>query len=266
MDFATSGGTRIACRIDGEPGRPVVVLSNSLASDHRMWNPQMPLLERQFRVVRYDKRGHGASEAGEGDYTIELLARDCLAVMDHFEVDKAHFVGLSIGGMAGQWLGAEAPERFLSLMLCDTTSEMPVDVWTDRIRQAREEGMAGMVDSTLTRWFTEDYRNRRPPELALVREMIEGTQVAGYAGCAAAIRDMKLTPLLERIHLPTRIVVGEEDKSTPVERAEALTAAISNADLVVIPEAAHLPNIEQADIFNEALMEFLGRQTSAAGD
>lgn len=260
MDYASANGVRIACRADGEPGRPAVVLSNSLATDHRMWDAQMPALLPAFRVIRYDKRGHGASDAPAAPYTIETLARDCLAVLDRYGIEKAHFVGLSIGGMAGQWLGARAADRFLSLTLCDTASEMPPGVWDERLAKARAEGMEALVESTVARWFTEPFRAQEPPVMALVREMIAGTSVEGYTGCGAAIRDMALTPLLAEIALPTLIVVGAEDSSTPVSVAESLAASIRRSELAVIPAAAHLPNIERPGPFNQALTEFLKRQ------
>ncbi len=264
MEFAASAGARLACRADGDPSHPVVILSNSLASDHRMWDWQMPVLVPGFRVIRYDTRGHGASDVPEGPYSIELLARDCLAVLDHFGGGKAHFVGLSLGGMTGQWLGAEAGERFLSLTLCDTAFTMPRDVWDQRIRQVREDGFASLVDATVERWFTPPFKERAPAEIERVREMVAGTPDAGYLGCASAIRDMSLEPLLARIALPTRIIVGEQDGSTPPAAAEKLHRAIAGSDLKVVPEAAHLSNIEQPEIFNQALQEFLYRQTGAS--
>ncbi|GAB5471167.1 MAG: 3-oxoadipate enol-lactonase [Rhodospirillales bacterium] len=263
MDFTQSEGARIACRLEGEPGRPVVVLSNSLASDHRMWDPQLPTLMKSFRVLRYDTRGHGASEAPEDAYSIAGLGRDCLAVMDFFGVEKAHFVGLSLGGMTGQWLGAQASQRFHSLTLCDTASEMPSAVWDERIAQVSDRGISVIVETTLERWFTPTFAGRAPDDLARVREMIQSTPAAGYIGCARAIQAMALSPLLARIALPTCIIVGEQDVSTPPSEAEKLHAAIAGSELHKIADSAHLPNIEQADIFNRALQTFLQRQIAA---
>lgn len=263
MDFVECEGARIACRMDGEPGLPTVVMSNSLASDHRMWDPQLPVLTGSFRVLRYDTRGHGSSDAPAGAYSIEGLGRDCLAVMDHFEVEKAHYVGLSLGGMTGQWLGAEAQHRFHSLTLCDTASEMPSGVWDERIAQVSADGIEVIVEATLARWFTPAFAGRAPDDLAKVREMVETTPAAGYIGCARAIRSMALSPLLARIALPTLIIVGEQDVSTPPSEAAKLHAAIAASELHRIADAAHLPNIEQADSFNRALQAFLQRQTAA---
>ncbi len=263
MEFAEGEGARIACRLDGEPGLPIVVLSNSLSSDHRMWDPQLPILTNSFRVLRYDTRGHGASEAPEGPYSIEGLGRDCLAVMDFFEVEKAHFVGLSLGGMTGQWLGAEASRRFHSLTLCDTASEMPSAIWDERIAMVSDEGIAAVVDSTLERWFTAAFAERAPEDLAKVRDMVQTTPATGFIGCARAIQAMALSPLLSRISLPSCIIVGEADVSTPPSKAEMLHQAIAGSELHRIADAAHLPNIEQPESFNRALQAFLQRQIAA---
>ncbi len=264
MERAVVGGVRIACRSEGEHARPAVVFSNSLASDHHMWDGQVAALIADFRIIRYDTRGHGASDAPEGPYSIDLLARDCLAVLDHFSIEKAHFVGLSLGGMVGQWLGAEAAERFHSLTLCDTASDMPKAVWDERIAQVEASGMASIVETTLERWFTAPYRERTPNELDSVRQMVASTSTSGYLGCAAAIRDMALGPLLGGISMPTRVIVGAEDVSTPLAKAQALNDAIAGSDLVVIPEAAHLPNLEQPESFNQALRAFLHCQINAS--
>ncbi|MEO1190917.1 MAG: 3-oxoadipate enol-lactonase [Pseudomonadota bacterium] len=263
MEFAQGDGARIACRLDGQAGRPIVILSNSLASDHRMWDPQLSLLTESFRVLRYDTRGHGSSEAPDGPYTIAMLGRDCLAVMDHFGIETAHFIGLSLGGMTGQWLGAEAASRFLSLTLCDTASEMPRAVWDERIATVSEKGMDAVVEPTLERWFTPAFAGRAPQDLAKVRAMVEGTPAKGYIGCSQAIREMALSPLLPRIALPTCIIVGEQDISTPPAAAEQLHKAIAGSELHRIAEAAHLPNIEQCERFNHALRSFLQRQIAA---
>ncbi len=265
MEFAEARGASLACRSDGDASLPAVVFSNSLASNHRMWDAQLSCLLPRFRVIRYDTRGHGGSEAPETAYSMADLGRDCLAVLDHFGVEKAHFVGLSLGGMTGQWLGAEASDRILSLTLCDTASEMPSGVWDERIAQVRDQGMASVVEGTLARWFTPAFAERAPDELQRVREMIAATPLAGFVGCACAIRDMALTPLLARIALPTCVIVGAEDPSTPPSVAEALHRAIAGSELHILPESAHLPNIEQAERFNRVMQDFLHRQIGVAG-
>ncbi len=264
MEFAAAKGARLACRTDGEHGLPAVVLCNSLASDHSMWDAQIALLAPHSWVIRYDTRGHGASDASEGPYSIEQLAQDCLAVLDHYRIERAHFVGLSLGGMTGQWLGAEAASRFLSLTLCDTASDMPTDLWEQRIAQVHEHGIASIVETTVERWFTAPFRDREAAEVARVKAMIAATSEAGYLGCAAAIRDMALEPLLARISLPTQIIVGAKDVSTPPSEAERINRGIAGSNLAVVPDAAHLPNIEQADTFNQALWAFLQRQIGAS--
>jgi len=264
MPYCEANGARIHYRLDGDSARPLVMLSNSLATDMRMWDPQMPSLLERYRVLRYDKRGHGESEAVPGPYSIELLSRDALAILEELDLRQVHFVGLSIGGMAGQWIGGNEAERLASLTLCDTASELDPAIWDGRIKLAEETGMAGLVEPTLQRWFTAPFLERQAPILPTVREMIAGTSLDGYLGCAKAIRAMSLAQYLPAIALPTNIIVGAEDPATPVAKSEAIHAAIAGSALTVIPDAAHLPNIEKPEEFNAALLPFLERQSSAA--
>lgn len=256
-----ANGINMAYRFDGPESAPVVMLSNSLMSNHTMWDPQMSVLTEAFRVLRYDTRGHGASDAPPGPYTIQLLAEDAVALLDALGIDKVHFAGLSMGGMIGQFLGAHYPERISSLLLCDTASEMPtLEMWNDRISTAQSQGITGLLDGTLKRWFTAPFLTNDKAAVEKVAEMIRTTGVQGYVGCASAVRDMSQTAILSRITAPTIIIVGESDPACTVEQSRVLEAHIDGAQLVILGEASHLSNIEQTEAFNAAMMTFLKAQ------
>jgi len=253
-------GTTLAYRFDGPEDAPVVMLSNSLMSNHTMWDPQIEALTARYRVLRYDTRGHGASAVPTGPYTMAMLGDDAAALIDGLGLDKVHFCGLSMGGMIGQHLGAHHAERLLSLTLCDTACVMPpASLWDERITQARDVGLGAAVEATLERWFTEPYRASANSEIDKVGAMIQGTDVEGFAGCCAAIRDMDQTAMLASINVSTQIIVGRLDPGTPVAAAEVLHENIGGAQLHVIEDAAHLCNIEQPVAFNAVLMAFLDR-------
>jgi len=251
---------QINYELSGRDEGPVVMLSHSLASSLVMWNPQLDSLESKFKVLRFDTRGHGDSDAPEGKYTLELLAADAVALMDALAIDAVHFVGLSMGGMIGQNLALDHGNRLKSLTLCDTAAIMPDEaqpIWQQRIAAAREKGLQDQVAETLERWFTPEYLSQNSPRVELIRRQILATPVAGYIGCSEAIRDLDNLKRLSEINLPTLIMVGEEDPGTPVAASEAMQERIEGSELVVLPAARHLSNIEQSGAFNEALMGFL---------
>ena len=251
---------QINYELSGRDEGPVVMLSHSLASSLVMWNPQLDVLESKFKVLRFDTRGHGDSDAPEGKYTLELLAADAVALMDALAIDAVHFVGLSMGGMIGQNLALDHGNRLKSLTLCDTAAIMPDEaqpIWQQRIAAAREKGLQDQVAETLERWFTPEYLSQNSPRVELIRRQILATPVAGYIGCSEAIRDLDNLKRLSEINLPTLIMVGEEDPGTPVAASEAMQERIEGSELVVLPAARHLSNIEQSGAFNEALMGFL---------
>ncbi len=253
-----ANGIEMAYRFDGPEDGAVVMLSNSLATNYGMWDPQIPALADKYRVLRYDQRGHGGTEATAPPYSFDLLMEDACALLEALNISKAHFCGLSMGGMTGQTFGAKRPDMLLSLILCDTASAMPsADLWTPRIEMARNEGMPALAPSTLERWFTEPYRKAQTTEVARVADMISTTKVDGFVGCASAILAMNLAPLHANITAPTLVVVGADDPSTTVERAEEIHHGIAGSKLVVLDDAAHLSNIEQADGFNAALRAHL---------
>ena len=257
-----ANGININYELSGKEGAPVVMLSHSLACSLVMWQPQMAVLESAFQVLRFDTRGHGESDAPEGAYSLELLTADAVGLLDALNIKTVHFVGLSMGGMIGQCLALDYTDRLKSLALCDTTASMPEEtqpIWQQRIDAAGQTGMAGQVDGTLERWFRPEYLQLNPPEVEMIRRQILATPVAGYVGCCEAIRRLKYLDRLSEIKLSTLIMVGEEDPGTPVAASEAMHARISGSELVVLPSARHLSNIEQAETFNTALMAFLNQ-------
>ncbi|MFK7856649.1 MAG: 3-oxoadipate enol-lactonase [Granulosicoccus sp.] len=256
-----ANGIRVTYKLDGQQDAPVVMLSNSLMSNHTMWEPQMDVLTRSFRVLRYDTRGHGATDAPAGPYSIKLLAEDAVALLDALDIDKVHFAGLSMGGMIGQYMGANYSDRLHSLMLCDTASEMPtLAMWNDRISTAREKGITALLDGTLQRWFTPPFLKNDKAAVENIAHMIRTTDAGGYIGCASAVRDMSQTSILSQIKVPTIIIVGEDDPACTVEQSKVLEEHIKDSELIILKNASHLSNIEQSDAFNIAMMNFLDKQ------
>lgn len=255
-----ANGIYMNYELSGKEDTPVVVLGHSLASSLVMWRPQMDELNRHFRVLCYDTRGHGGTDAPAPPYTLAQLGEDAMALLDALDMGVVHWVGLSMGGMIGQCIVLDNPERFKSLTLCDTAAVLPKEadpVWQERIDLARREGMTALVQSTLERWFTPPYIARNPPMVDVIRRHLLATPVDGYAGCSEAIRGLDYLDRLSEIKAPTLIMVGEDDPGTPVDASRAMHDRIPESKLVVLPSAAHLSNIEQTEAFNRALMSFL---------
>lgn len=250
-------------QFSGPEEAATVCLSHSLACSGVMWEPQIPALSERFRVLRYDIRGHGESEATPPPYTLDGLADDVVAMLDVLDVERVHWVGLSMGGMIGQNLALRHSGRLLSLVLCDTLSVISDEaqpIWADRIETAEREGMAPLCEPTLARWFTPTYLETEPPDLKSIRAQILNTPVAGYIGCCEAIRRIDYIDRLDSIRLPTRVIVGADDPATPPMEAQAIQRRIEGSSLVIIDSAAHLCNLEQPDAFNKAVLEFLESQ------
>lgn len=259
MPVIDADGCPIHVAVEGPDGAPVLMLSNSLGTNLHMWDDQMPAFTRHFRVVRYDSRGHGQSGAPHGEYTIERLGRDALAVMDALGLEQVEWCGLSKGGMVGQWLGTNAPQRVGRLVLCNTAAHMaPVDLWNQRIAAVTANGMAPLVESVVERWFTKAFREKAPQAVDRIRQMLLTTPPHGYAGCCAAVRDMDQRETIRSITAPTLVIGGRQDPATPLAAAELIQKRIPGARLVVL-EAAHLSNIEQPAEFTAAVLEFLGK-------
>ena len=259
MPFAEVNGTTLHYRFDGPVQGPVVMLSNALASDLTMWEFQVPaLVEAGYRVLRYDSRGHGHSAVPEGPYSIELLAADAVGLMDAFDLEKVHFCGLSKGGMIGQMLGTHYGDRLISLTLSSTSAYMaPKEIWDERIETVRKGGIAVVVDATIDRWFTKAGQTNLASSVEKVRRVILNTPVEGFCACCAAIRDMDQRETIRNVITPTLVMVGEHDSGTPVSAAEYIHQGITSSSLTIIPDAAHFVQMEQSNIFNHALLEFI---------
>jgi 3-oxoadipate enol-lactonase len=252
------GELDVAYQFDGPADRPVILMSNSLMSNISMWDPTLPALTDRYRVLRYDTRGHGRTSVTPGPYSIAMLADDAVGLLDALNIRQAHIMGLSMGGMIAQQLGARYSDRVLSLLLCDTASEMPPrSMWEERLAIARTQGIPGLVEGTIKRWFTESFINRAPKEIAKVREMILGTPVEGYMSCAGAVRDMAQTTMLLKITAPTLVITGRQDPACTVDQSTVLHRMINTSRMAVIENAAHLSNIEQPEVFNREIRNFL---------
>jgi 3-oxoadipate enol-lactonase len=257
MPTIQSNGCPINVVVEGPENAPVLMLSNSLGTTHAMWQPQLDALKQHFRLVRFDRRGQGGSGVPKGPYTMEGLARDALAVLDGLGLKKVNWCGLSMGGMEGMWLGANAPERFERMVLCNTSAQFPDrKIWDDRLRFARENGLAAMVGANMERWFTKGFREREPKAIAWITEMFLTTPLEGYIGCGEAVRDMDHRALLPNIKVPTLVIAGRHDPATTLQAGEYLRDHIPGVAFTVL-EAAHISNVEQPGAFSNAVLEFL---------
>jgi 3-oxoadipate enol-lactonase len=246
--------------VHGKEGAPWLVLSHSLACSVRMWDPQIAALQDRYRILAYDTRGHGGTEAPKGEYSLELLADDLFSLLRELKIKTPHFCGLSMGGMIGQTFALKYPGVFRSLTLADTTSRYPAEAWPqwqERIRTAEAKGMAPLAQPTLERWFTEPFRKSNAAAVEAVRKLILATPVAGYVGCCYAIPKIDLTARLKEIKCPLLVIVGEQDPGTPPAMAREIHDNAPGSKLAVLPQAAHLANLEQPERFTRALAEFL---------
>lgn len=217
----------------------------------------MPELRRHFRIIRYDTRGHGTSSAPSGAYSIAELGRDVLGLLDALGLDSDDWCGLSMGGMTGMSLAVNAPRRLKRIVLADTSTHMPPpEQWNDRIRKVMNEGMASIEQAVLDRWFTPEFQARAPEAVAKVRAMIRATPPQGYAGCCAAIRDMDQRETIRGVRAPVLVIAGARDPATLPDHAQLIHQRIAGSKLVSL-DAAHLSNIEQAEAFTEAVVDFL---------
>jgi 3-oxoadipate enol-lactonase len=255
-----ANGIQLEYDIQGQG--PWVVMSHSLACTSAMWDQQVQALKGKYKVLCFDTRGHGGSDAPAEAYTLDQLADDLHSLLGKLGVANPHFVGLSMGGMIGMTYALKYPRALKSLVLCDTSSRIPAEakpIWQERIKIATEQGMDALVDSTLKRWFTEPFLAKRSKVIERVAAMIRATPPAGYAGCCHAIPQIDVTDKLGAIQSPVQIIVGEKDVGTPVAMSEAIHQAIPNSELVVIADASHLSNLEQPEAFTGALTKFLAR-------
>ncbi|MEJ9233247.1 3-oxoadipate enol-lactonase [Peribacillus butanolivorans] len=257
MNFIEVNGVRLHYRFDGEEDFPVLVLSNSLGTDLSMWNPQIETLTQHFRVLRYDTRGHGESGVPTGPYTIEQLGQDVIGLLDGLGIERAHFAGVSMGGMTGMWLALNVPERLGKLALCNTAAFIgPREIWDARISATRNGGMEVIAEGVLARWFRDPYLVQGSEELDQVRKVFLSTSPEGYVEACAAVRDMDQRDSVKQINVPTLVIVGIGDLATPPSDGQYLAEQIQGARYVEL-EGAHLSNIEASGEFTTELVEFL---------
>ena len=256
MPFAELPGARIRYMLEGQPGSPVVVLSNSLGADLTMWDAQVPSLLTRFRVLRYDTRGHGLSSAPQGPYTIAELGTDVLELLNFLDLETVSFCGVSMGGMTGMWLGIHEGKRLSRLILSSTAAKIGTEqTWQERVSAVQQNGLEGIVDGVLSRWFTRSFLEDRQRYQA-AREMYLRTSALGYIACCQAIRMMDQRDLVSRIALPTLIITGASDMVTTPADGRFLEQSIPGAAYVEVP-GAHLTNIEYPEDYNRVLLGFL---------
>jgi 3-oxoadipate enol-lactonase len=256
------GGFRLAAEVSGAPeGAPWLVLSNSLGASRAMWAPQLAWLGRRFRVLGYDQRGHGESDAPAGPYGFDDLTGDVIALMDHFGVGTASFMGLSLGGMTGLGLALRHPSRFDRVVCCDARADAPpayVQGWTDRIAAVRAGGMGAILAGTMERWFVPQTRDARPDLMAAMQAMFMATSPAGYIGCAEALKRLDYLKDLPGLSIPALYVVGDSDLAAPPATMRAMADVPPGSRYAEIPRAAHLANIDNPADFASAVGPFLG--------
>jgi 3-oxoadipate enol-lactonase len=247
------------CAISGPDDGPVLLLGGSLGTTLDMWEPQLPALSATHRVIRFEHRGHGGSPVPNGPYTMDELGADVLTMLDRLGLARVSYCGLSIGGMVGQWLGINAPDRIDRLVLLCTAAYLPpASAWQERAAAVREAGTPEVVaDAVLGRWFTPEYTMSHPDIVARYRATISGIDPEGYAGCCEAIATMDLRPGLPGITAPTLVVSGRQDPSIPPEHGEAIAAAVPGARFELLDPAAHLANVERADAVNALIADHL---------
>tara|TARA_B110000971_G_C19859440_1_gene430956 strand:- start:79 stop:873 length:795 start_codon:yes stop_codon:yes gene_type:complete len=255
-------GNHLKINMDGNINNPKIIFSNSLGTDVRMWEPQINSLKENFCIVRYDTRGHGDSSPVEGPYSFEILENDVITIMDNLDIDKAHFIGLSIGGMTSLGLSLKYPNRFNKIICCAARGDNPppyIESWNQRISVIEEKGTAGVVEGSIHKWYSEEFRtdNNNNNIINLSKEMIKNTSSNGYIGCAHALKTLNYLKDLSTINKDMLYIAGEKDMGAPALAMEEMSHLTLNSKYVCIPGAAHILNIEASEIFNKTILEFL---------
>jgi 3-oxoadipate enol-lactonase len=249
-------GCLLNVSVEGRDSGPTLMMSNSLGCTMAMWEPQMPALTKLFRVIRYDRRGHGKSGMN-GPTSMERYGKDVLAILDDLNIDKVHWCGLSMGGMVGQWLGANAPERFNKIILANTSCYYPDPTnWHNRIKAVREGGLKAVADAVIGGWLTADFREREPETTAKMKAMLIASPVEGYLAACEALSTLDQRALLPKIKSPTLVIAGRQDNATPVAAGELIRGNIPGASMTLL-DAAHISNVEQPYAFTDAVVGFL---------
>jgi 3-oxoadipate enol-lactonase len=256
--IANNTGASISFQVDGSDEAPALLLINSIGTTRDLWAHQLSSFSPRYRVIRYDARGHGQSSVPSGDYTIEQLAQDALAVLDAAQADTAHVCGISLGGITAMWLGIHASPRVKSLVLANTAARIgSVQSWTERIALVRDHGMAAVAERAMQTWFTKEFRDRDPATVNRFRTMVQSCPAEGYLGCCAALKEADLRDGIAAIRCPVLAVAGSADPATPVEGLKFIHEHITGARMITL-DSAHLSNVEQADVFTSKVMAFLG--------
>jgi 3-oxoadipate enol-lactonase len=257
MPTVQSNGCPIHYEVEGPESKPVLMFCNSLGTTLHMWDGQMPAVTQHFRVVRYDRRGHGKSGVPAGPYNMEMLGRDVLAVLDAAKIEKTNWCGLSMGGMVGMWMGANAPQRVDKLILSNTSAYFEnKQIWNDRIAVVKEKGLGAIVGGTLERWFTKDFREHEPQKVKTIADMFLATKPEGFIGCGEAVRDMDHREMIKSIKAPTMVIAGRQDAGTTVEMGELVRKNIPGASMTLF-DAAHIANVECQHDYTDAVLGFL---------
>ena len=260
MFVTTDDGCRLSVS-PGLPGHLPMVLSNSLGTDRSLWDSQLEPFSRAHSVWRYDTRGHGNSDAPEGEYSIERLGKDLIAVIEATGAPRVDLCGVSIGGITALWVALHAPDRVRRIVLANTAAKIGEhNLWSERIQMVRTEGVRALADATMARWFTAEFRAARPDIIEHFHATISRTSAAGYAGCCAALRDADLRPVTANVACPTLVVTGLHDPATPPEQGRWLAAQIAGAQLAEF-DTAHLSNVARPDAFNASVLRFMADGT-----
>jgi 3-oxoadipate enol-lactonase len=265
MPYADCGSARLYFEFGGPDDRPVLVLANSLGTNLHMWDDVVPRLASEYRVLRYDMRGHGSSSVPARPYSLADLGNDLLSLLDELGIVRCNFCGISIGGLLGMCLGIHAPHRVEKLILANTAARIGTEAgWNERISQVLRGGVASIADAGMERWFSATFRQNSPAKVAAIREMLAATSPEGYAGCCAALRDADMTANLHRLRAPSLIVAGELDPATTPTEARVLAQRIAEARLVELP-TAHLSPVELPEEFSSAVLHFLNARDETNG-
>lgn len=260
MSIAHINGIDVFYLTDGDPQKPAIIFSNSLGTDHSMWDGQLEVLRRDFYLIRYDTRGHGLTHSPKGPYTISQLANDVLSLLDYLSIDKAFFCGISMGGLIGQWLAINAPERIEALVIANTAPKIGTEqAWNDRAGLVRKEGLKTIAESAPSRWFTPEFYGARPRAVNELLINLKNMKPEGYASCCEALAAEDLRTVISKINIPTLIITGDKDPVTTVSDAQYMQSLISGSQILEVP-ASHISNIEAEIEFNQAIKQFFANQ------
>ncbi len=257
MPTFTSNDAQINYQTFGDASKPALVFSNSLGTKYSMWQPQIAHFQQDYYVICYDTRGHGGSEAPQGPYSLEQLGQDIVNLLDHLNIAKAAFCGISMGGLTGQWLAIHKPERFSQVIVCNTAAKIGQEqAWQDRAALVREQGLAPIAATAASRWFTDPFIQSNPAVVAELSNDLGAGSPEGYANCCEALAKADVREQLSSIQIPVLIIAGQQDPVTTVADGQFMQQRIANSQLFEI-NASHISNIEQPEAFNQAVQTFL---------